>query len=582
MSMTRSASVTTVSVLLVLGALIPGVAWAVLPNCTAGAIAALDVPNVTVTSVVDVPTSASGPEFCQVRGSVTTTGFDAPDGSAGFEVRMPALWNQKVLFFGVGGLGGATFADIAVTPTDFIGAVTKGYALAITDTGHRAGNTDASWAVSAPGVADRARVVDYYFRATHDVTVAAKRLVRGFYGTGPERAYFDGCSNGGRQALMEATRFPDDYDGIIAGAPFMDLRTIIAGVKQQKVQLQSVDAYIPFTKLALIDAAVYKSCDAADGVVDNLIQNPAACSFDPRTLVTPTCTAADPTCLTPQQAVTLASYITATRDKEGRLVYPGAAISDLGGTGGAGLWTTGFVPPSDFTAAEPWGDSGFSPAPVAWQFVDHITQFIVERDPHFNTRTFDVSLAGVVGEEALRLFDRRTEAADADRPGDLEAFVKMGKKLIMYHGFSDPALPPFRTVRFYEDLAREVDGFGRAQDSVRLFMVPGLQHCVGGPGPNTFDTLSALEQWVEHGIGPDGIVAAKFPQDNPAKPPQRTMPLCKFPEQARYDGTGDVTHATSWTCSANDTRLLDVGPNGAQAGLGRVRDRERDAGDVGD
>lgn len=542
-------------------------ASAVMLNCTAADLNALGVPNVTITSATDVPASlATGPEFCLVKGVVTTTGFGAPDGSAGFEVHLPAAWQGKFVLWGVGGLAGST--SPAVTPTDYLGAVAKGYATAVTDTGHQAGGTDASWALLASGVPDTAKVVDYYFRATHQVTVASKQLVSRFYNGSIQRAYFDGCSNGGRMALVAATRFPDDFDGIIAGAPFMDIRVVVGGIKQQKVQLQSLAAYLPASKLPMIDAAVSASCDATDGVADGLIQNPAKCAFDPRTLVTPVCTVNDSTCLTPEQADTLAGYFSALRNERGHVIYPGQTVTDLAGLGGMALWTTGFVPPTDFTAAEPWGGSGFTPAPLAWQFVDHIAQYLVERDPTFNVRTFDVSLDGVVSDAALALFDRRTEAGDGDVPEALVPFIKMGKKLVLYHGYSDPALPAFRTIKWYRDLEQATKGgYKELQESVRLFMVPGLQHCVGGPGPNTFDTLTALESWVEQGVAPDAILATKFVSDNPALGVQRTMPLCKFPEQARYDGSGDVNDAASWSCPAHDRGLLGIGPNGVQAGL---------------
>jgi feruloyl esterase len=536
-------------------------ASAMMSNCTLAAVSALGVPNMTITSVTDVP---GPPEFCRVLGFVTTTGFGAPNGSAGFEVRLPATWNNKFAFWGVGGLAGNT--SPAVTPTDFFGAAAKGYATAITDTGHQAGGTDASWAITAPGVPDTAKVVDYYFRAAHQVTVAAKQLVKAFFQAPIQRAYFDGCSNGGRMAFVQATRFPTDYDGIIAGAPFMDIRTVIAATKQQKVQLQSADTYIPAGKLAMIDAAVYASCDEADGVADQLIQNPAVCAFDPNSLVTPSCTASDPACLTAKQATTLTSYFSALRNQRGDVIYPGESVTDLSGGGGAALWTTGFVAPSDFTAKEPWGDSGFAPAPLLWQFGDHITQFLVERDPTFDVRTFDVSLSGVVGEAALSLWDQRTEAGDGDVPENFQSFIGLGKKLLIYHGLSDPALPAFRTIKFYRDLEQASNGgYGQLQDNVRVFMVPGMQHCGGGPGPNTFDTLTALENWVEHGVAPDAIIASHS-SGSPATV-DRTMPLCKFPEQARYDGTGDVKDASNWSCDAKDKRLLDIGPNGSLAGL---------------
>jgi len=239
-------------------------------------------------------------------------------------------------------------------------------------------------------------------------------------------------------------------------------------------------------------------------------------------------------------------------------------VSDLSGAGGIALWTSGFVPPIDFAAAEPWGDAGFAPAPLTWQFVDHIAKFLVERDPTFNVRTFDVSLAGVVGDEALRLWDQRTEAGDGDVPASFEPFIKLGKKLLIYHGYSDPALPAFRTVKFYRDLEQAAPGGYRdLQENVRLFMVPGMQHCGGGPGPNTFDTLTALENWVEHEEAPDVIIASHATLGTV----DRTMPLCKFPEQPRYSGVGDVHDAANWSCPVNDRRLLDIGPNGILAGL---------------
>src|SRR5216683_6792340 len=180
-----------------------------------------------------------------------------------------------------------------------------------------------------PGVPDRAKLTDYYFRAVHEVASASKEIVRRYYGNAPRRAYFDGCSNGGRQAMVEATKFPDDFDGIISGDPFMDIRTILGGANFFKIQLASSDVYIPATKLPMIDAAVYNSCDAADGMVDQLIQNPAKCSFDPKSLVTASCTGSDPTCLTSGEANTLQKYLTALRDDDGNIVYTGQTVSDL-------------------------------------------------------------------------------------------------------------------------------------------------------------------------------------------------------------------------------------------------------------
>jgi len=554
----------TVAACLAAGAAIaPAGAQAVSANCSAAALNAAGVPGVTIALAVDVPASASNPEFCDVQGAVATSGEGAPAGAANFELQLPVVWNEKFLFWGVGGLAGSTYPDFAANPVDYFASLYKGYATAITDEGHQAGGTDAAWALIAKGEPDRAKVADYYDRATHEVTQAAKKLVMAYYGASAiKHSYFDGCSNGGRQAMVEASHFPDDYDGIIAGAPFMDIRTIIAGVKFQKNNLASAQAYIPASLLPVIDAAVYASCDAADGVQDGLIQNPARCSFDPATLVCQN--GATSNCLTPAQAGTLRSYFTALRNSQGEVVYNGASLTDL--AGGMDVWSVGAVAPTDFTANEPWGGTGFSPAPVAWQFVDHIMKFLVARDAGYDLRSFAVTAAGVVDDKALDFFDSRTARGDGASPQRLHEFIRHDGKLLMFHGFSDPALPPFRTISYYEDLAQIHGGYEHLQKNVRLFMVPGMQHCGGGPGPNFFDTLTALENWRENGTAPDAITAAHYTGNNPAMGVDRTMPLCKFPEEAQYSGSGAYNNGANWSCTAN-RKLLEVGADGAAAGL---------------
>jgi hypothetical protein len=251
------------------------------------------------------------------------------------------------------------------------------------------------------------------------------------------------------------------------------------------------------------------------------------------------------------------------------------------------LWSLGFTTPN-FSEAEPWGNGGFSPAPLGWQFADHGIQFFVERDPNFNVRTFDAnSPIGVQSEEALRLFDRRTEKGDGDQPAKLLPFIAEGRKMLIYHGLSDPALPAFRTINHYEAVSNLVEGGIRElQENVRLFLVPGMHHCSGGPGPNSFDTLTALENWVEHGQAPDSILATHFKNNSAAQGVDRTMPLCKFPEQATYKGTGDVNDAANWRCDPKNKEMLKVGLNGRLAGAGqhhahRVEGRATDLHDRG-
>jgi feruloyl esterase len=246
-----------------------------------------------------------------------------------------------------------------------------------------------------------------------------------------------------------------------------------------------------------------------------------------------------------------------------RLLHPGT---------GAAAGST--QPTFDLNAPEPWGDQGFVNAPLGWQFQDHGIKFIVERDPNFDPRDFAPDAAGPIRDRALNLFDLRTEAGDADDPAKFANFIRQDRKLLIYHGSSDPALTAFRSMMLYQDLAKGTHGgIDELQENVRLFLVPGMHHCSGGPGPNSFDTLTALENWVENGEGPDGIVATKFNGDNPANGVSRTMPLCKFPEEASFTGNlkkatpADINNAANWTCSRKDKRLLDVGANGRAAGI---------------
>lgn len=583
--MSRPPVLLAVAVALVAGGTLAAPPAQAATACTAAAIGGLGVPDVTVTAA-----TGGGTAPCVVLGTVHTHGFGAPDGSARIQVTLPssAVWNQKFVQFGQGGFAGSLSAS--TNAGDPGAASAAGYASAITDTGHTAGSTDARWALLSPGVPDEAKLTDYYFRAVHQVAEAAKEIVSRYYGSSLRRAYFDGCSNGGRQAMVEATKFPDDFDGIISGDPFMDIRTILGGANFNKIQLASADVYIPATKLPMIDAAVYKSCDAADGVVDHLIQNPTKCSFDPKSLVTPSCTGSDPTCLTSGEANTLQKYLTALRDDDGKIVYTGQTVSDLSAgpqgvldfsLGGMDFWTTGVVPPTvGFNAPEPWDNNGFSPSPIGWQFTDHFIQYVVERDPTFDMRTY-IHNTGQVSDAELRLFDRRSEAGDGDVPEKLLRFIEKGKKLVIYHGTSDPALAATRTIKYYEDLAEKAEmSFAQLQENVRLFMVPGMHHCVGGPGPNFFDTLTPLDNWVDHGVKPDAILATHFVGNTPPAA-DRIMPLCKFPEEARYNGTGAVNSAASWSCPPNDRGMLEVGANGKSAGLGADRMRDRDGDDPG-
>jgi feruloyl esterase len=522
-------------------------------ECSPAAISALNIHGVAIVAADAKPADDKGPAACEVRGTVTTTGEGAPDGAARFAVRLPVQWNGKFLFWGVGGLAGNL--GISATRADVVAAMAKGYATAITDTGHEAGGTDGSWSLKSPGVADDAKLADYYFRAVHDVTVAAKQLVQGYFAKPPAKSYFDGCSNGGRQALVEASRYPDDYDGIVAGAPFMDIKAILAGTRTYQHLFSKPAAYIPAALLPVVDRAVLAACDGADGVKDELVQNPAHCAFDAKSLI---CKPGETeNCLSADQAETIQTYFTATRDEAGHLLYPGSATTDLRG-GGMDVWTVGMTAPDAVGAAEPWTRPG--QAPLSWQFSDNVQKYFVARDPAFDQRKFRFDTASV------ELFRQRTGAGNGDDPAKLAPFVAKGNKLLIYHGFSDPALTPYRTVKFYEDLAAAQGGYDKAGRDIRLFMVPNMQHCGGGSGPNVFDALTALDGWVEQGKAPDTIQATHFTGNDWKQPADRTMPLCPFPAAAIYKGQGDVNDTANWSCSAN-RKMLEVGKTGIDAGL---------------
>jgi feruloyl esterase len=519
-------------------------------ECSVTALSALKVPGVTIASA-DMNTEDA--PLCDVKGTLATTGEGAPDGSARFEVRLPAPWNGKFLFIGVGGLGGNLYPS--VTRADLLTSTTGNYATGITDTGHTGSSSaDGSWALAKPGVADDAKLTDYYFRAVHQVTLATRQLVQSYYGKPPARSYFDGCSNGGRQALMEASRYPDDFDGIVAGAPFMDIKAILAGTRLYQ-HLLTPSAYIPAPLLSAVDKAMVAACDETDGVKDGLIQNPAKCSLDLKSLI---CKPGESgNCLNADQVGALETYFSSTRDTTGYHLFPGSANTDLQG-GGMNVWSVGMTAPDNMSATEPWARP--DQRPLSWQFVDNVLKYIVERDSDFDLRKFRFDSPSVA------LFTARTAAGNADDPAKLKPFIAKGKKLVIFHGFSDPALAPVRTVKFYEDLAATAGGYEKLQNNVRLFMAPDVQHCGGGPGPNSFDTLRALDRWVEQGAAPASIPAQHFENDSLKRPVDRTMPLCPFPTMASYKGQGDVAKAENWSCRPN-RKLLELGKAGMDAGL---------------
>jgi feruloyl esterase len=498
---------------------------------TCEGLAELKLPNTTITSAQSVAAGAFTPSanaagpykdlpaFCRVAGMIKPSS----DSEIKFEVWMPsANWNGKFHGIGNGGFAGS------ISYTGLAGALARGYATASTDTGH-AGN-DASWALGHPE-----KIVDYGYRGIHEMTEKAKLIVKAFYGDGPKRSYFASCSNGGRQALMEAQRFPDDYDGIIAGAPANAYTQIMTGFAwNMQATLNDPGSYITSKKLKAIEAAALAACDARDGVTDGVLDDPTKCGFDPAALLCK----GDETdeCLTEKQIAALKKIYSGPRDAKGQQIIPGFTPGGETGLGGWTPWITGATPTSA----------------LQYFFSTQAFRNMVYNDPKWDYKTFDLERDGKMVDEKL------APVLNATDP-NLKAFSARGGKLILYHGWNDAALPPTNTINYFQSVVAK---FGRRQtDSfARLFMAPGVQHCGGGPGPDSFgqtvtraqsdpqhDLTLALERWVEQGVAPDKVIATKR-QGNSETPPLRTRPLCPYPQVARYKGSGATDDAANFNC----------------------------------
>jgi feruloyl esterase len=427
-------------------------------------------------------------EFCRLAISLKPT----PGSSINAEVWMPmAGWNGKLQVVGNGAFAGT------ISYPAMANALAAGYAAASTDTGHSgpAANTFAS----------EDTVTDFAHRAVHETAVAAKRAVDGFYGRAPKFSYFAGCSTGGRQALTAAQRYPEDFDGIIGGAPASFTSKQAFGQIWLYQATASEGSALPRETLVLLNGAVMQACDALDGARDGVLENPLACRFDPGAL---SCKAgSDPAaCLTaPQVEAVRKIYAGASNPRTGEKIFPGF---------------------------ERGSELGWSPQPVGYA-VDYF-KHIVFKDPAWDPKTlnFDAHLA-----ESTKNANLVFDANDAN----LYRFTSRGGKLLMYQGWAEPGIPPGNVVTYYERVQKETRN---ASDSVRLFMVPGMGHCGGGNGTSTFDMVAALDAWVDGGKAPEQVGASRV-RDGKT---DRTRPLCAWPKTAHYTGTGSVEDAANFVC----------------------------------
>jgi feruloyl esterase len=435
--------------------------------------------------------------FCRVAATLKPS----RDSDIKVEIWMPATnWNGKFQAVGNGAFNG-TIAYAAMMI-----ALGRGYATASTDTGHVGGS--ASFGAGHPE-----KVIDFGWRAVHEMAAISKKIIAAYYEAGPRFSYWNGCSAGGRQGMKEAQRFPADFDGIIAGAPGLDWTGRAAQAVHVAQALQSDEAArLSSQKAQLVHAAVLRACDLLDGVKDGLVGDPRRCAFDPGVLQ---CQGADD-----------GSCLTAAQVKTTRMLYTNRVDP------GTKREVAGLLPGSELG----WTDKGWSASARATG-LDQF-RFLVFKDPRWDIDKFNVET------DIARADEADHDTINALDPG-LGPFISRGGRLIQYHGWSDPQISPANSVLYYQRVLDALGGAGKVQGAYRLFMAPGMAHCGGGEGPNSFDMVAALEQWVEQGRAPDRIVASH--STNGAV--DRTRPLCPYPQVAAYTGHGSTDEAANFVCS---------------------------------
>jgi feruloyl esterase len=446
------------------------------------------------------------PEFCRV----TAVSKPSKDSGIKFEVWMPtSKWNGKFMGVGNGAMGGSISYGNMAAPISLM------YATASTDTGHEGSGQDGSYALG-----HREKVIDFGYRAVHETTVKAKLIVAAYYGRAAKFSYWYGCSTGGRQALTEAQRFPADYDGVVAGAPAIFLTHMqAASVWKAQAIRKNPGGLVPPSKLLLIHNAVLVACDVRDGVKDGVLEDPRLCHFDPKVLE---CKGEDRSdCLTAAQVAVVRIFYSPTMNPRTREpIFPG------------------MVPGSELGWSSDVGRMFADPADITKTLATAYLRFAVFQNPNWDYMTFnfdsDMALAD-------RIDDGVTKATDPN----LREFFHRGGKLLQYHGWTDPSISPLNSINYYNSVMDFVGASSNVRDSFRLFMVPGMDHCGGGDGPNTFDSLRTIEEWVEAAKAPDQIIASRI-RDGKT---ERTRPLCPYPQVAKYKGTGSTNDATNFSCS---------------------------------
>jgi len=452
-----------------------------------------------------VPARGDAPEFCLVQGQIIP--------EVRFEIGLPKDWNGRLYMFGNGGFAGESLAAPARVATRNA-AIARGFATAQTNTGHDSGREPLATFAANPQ-----KLIDYAYRAVHVTAVTAKSIARAYYDAAPAKSYFVGCSTGGRQGLISAQRFPDDFDGIVVGAPVLDFTGTM--IHFAIVNRALGETPIPTPRVKVIAEKIYEQCDAADGLADGLIDDPRRCRFDPAKDV--------PACATPDDASSAclnAAQVKALRSVYGDVMSQGTKIFP-------GLPVGAEAPVGEYTGWHRWITNEGLPT-ISQQFTESFFKEMVAPGSPIDWRQFDP-------ERDMAKVTSITTLLNATDP-DLTRFKSRGGKILMYFGWADPALNPLMGINYYEQM-RQTMGAG-AGEFFRLFMMPGVLHCGGGVGPSVIDTITPLVDWVERGAAPDRLVATQQRDGKKI----RTRPLCVYPMVAKYDGTGDKNDAASFTC----------------------------------
>ena len=487
------------------------------PHKSCDALGKFRSKDIAQISAATMPAGSAAPAHCRV------TGLLSPE--IAFEVSLPAKWNGRFYMIGNGGHAGEALDD----PGRVVQrnqALELGFAFAQTNTGHDARKEPgASFVMSNPQ-----KAIDYAWRAVHLTATTAKAITKDYYGKPISRAYWNSCSNGGRQGLIEAQRFPDDFDGIVANAPWVDQTGFTIGAMWNQKALSA--APVTPAKLALVADKVMAKCDAIDGLKDGLIDDPRKCDFDPARDV-PACAAGtdDADCLTPAQAEAIAKVYSGPISN-GKPYFPGympgseAVTPGLFGGGTGSGWLNVIV------STQP------DAKPADFNLAENTMRYLVHKPPQpdYDYKTFDF-------DRDVHMLDEWSKEADAKNP-DLSKFRKHRGKLIMTYGWADSILQPMAGVNYYE---RAVEKNGsNTMDFFRLFMVPGMAHCGGGVGPDRHDPMTAMINWVEKSKAPDSMVASRVVNNQVV----RTRPLCPYPQVARYSGQGSIDEAANFHCVA--------------------------------